>query len=162
MHDASPEPVYDRILAAGAIEPGDSVVVVGEGAAALIPGVLERIGDEGSVTVIEEHAEQLEALLEVCGDPRVSYLIGQEEVLPLPDATADAVLLHGAATEAHDLIELAHELGRVLRPGGRASLYEPDAASAAGTVEQGFGTAGLGQITTTTSGGGLFASAVKQ
>jgi ubiquinone/menaquinone biosynthesis C-methylase UbiE len=65
---------------------------------------LAQAGDE-DVVVIAPSAERLEELEREARDARVSFLIGEPDVLPLPDASVDAVL--GDGDEA--------ELRRVLR-----------------------------------------------
>jgi hypothetical protein len=73
---------------------------------ALLADALARAGDE-DIIVIAATAARLEQLEREARDPRVAYLIaiGEPDVLPLPDASVDAVL--GEGDEA--------ELRRVLR-----------------------------------------------
>jgi ubiquinone/menaquinone biosynthesis C-methylase UbiE len=72
--------------------------------AALLATALAEAGDE-DVIVIDPSSERLDLLEREVRDPRVLYLIGEPNVLPLPDASVDRVL--GAGVE--------HELRRVLR-----------------------------------------------
>lgn len=51
-------------------------------------------------------------------DPRVRYLPGRAEELPLADASCDAVLLSNVIHHVKDRDATTAELGRVLRPGG--------------------------------------------
>ena len=71
---------------------------------ALLGEALAQAGDE-DVIVLDLSASRLEELEREARDPRVSYLIGDPSVLPLPDASVDIAL--GAGVEA--------ELRRVLR-----------------------------------------------
>ena len=71
---------------------------------ALLGEALAQAGDE-DVIVLDLSASRLEELEREARDPRVSYLIGDPSVLPLPDASVDRAL--GAGVEA--------ELRRVLR-----------------------------------------------
>jgi hypothetical protein len=71
---------------------------------ALLGEALAQAGDE-DVIVLDLSASRLEELERGARDPRVSYLIGDPSVLPLPDASVDRAL--GAGVEA--------ELRRVLR-----------------------------------------------
>ncbi len=61
----------------------------------VVTGVLGRVGDE-DVVVLDESADRLELLLEGLADPRLWFMIGDAEVIPLPDGTADEVV--GAAS----------------------------------------------------------------
>ena len=70
----------------------------------LLGEALGQAGDE-ELVVLDPSAARLEEFERDYRDPRVSYLIGEPEVIPLPDAWVDAVL--GRGIEA--------ELARVLR-----------------------------------------------
>jgi ubiquinone/menaquinone biosynthesis C-methylase UbiE len=71
---------------------------------ALLPEALAAAGDE-DVVVVDASAARLEQLERQARDPRAFFLIGEPEILPLPDASVDAAV--GAAVE--------QELQRVLR-----------------------------------------------
>jgi ubiquinone/menaquinone biosynthesis C-methylase UbiE len=70
----------------------------------LLGEALAQAGDE-DVIVLDLSAARLEELEREARDPRVSYLIGDSSVLPLPDASVDRVIGHGVEAE----------LSRVLR-----------------------------------------------
>jgi SAM-dependent methyltransferase len=53
------------------------------------------------------------------------YLVGDAEVLPLPDASVDAAVLGSVLFHVADPGAVVDELARGLRPGGRLSLREP-------------------------------------
>ena len=88
-------------------------------------GALDRIGPDGSVLALDISVDCLEEVRAACDDGRVSYLVGSAEVLPLPDASVDAVLTRSVLIYVREKAEAAREFGRVLRPGGRVSLFEP-------------------------------------
>jgi ubiquinone/menaquinone biosynthesis C-methylase UbiE len=73
------------------------VLVVGADAG-VVSGVLERLGDE-DVVVLDGSAGRLHALLGQIADPRVWFMIGDAEVIPLPDGSADTVLGASASPE---------------------------------------------------------------
>jgi ubiquinone/menaquinone biosynthesis C-methylase UbiE len=60
---------------------------------------LERGGPDADVIVIDPSVPRLEALERSLADPRVWFLIGDGEVLPLPDASVDAVIGGGETAE---------------------------------------------------------------
>ncbi len=66
--------------------------------AGVVTGVLERLGDE-DVIVLDLAADRLTALLDQLGDPRVWFLVGDADVIPLPDGTADEVVGAAASPE---------------------------------------------------------------
>jgi hypothetical protein len=62
----------------------------------LLEEVLRRAGSDELVVAVASSAERLEELERVA-DPRVLYLIGDPDVLPLPDRFVDQVI--GAADD---------------------------------------------------------------
>ena len=57
-------------------------------------------------------------------DPRVRFLRGDAEALPLEDASVDGALCECALCTFPDKPAAAHELARVLRPGARLALSD--------------------------------------
>ena len=53
---------------------------------------LERMGEDEDVIVLDESAERLEVLEDEVADPRVWFMIGDAEVIPLPDGAVDEVV----------------------------------------------------------------------
>jgi ubiquinone/menaquinone biosynthesis C-methylase UbiE len=93
------------------------------------------------VIVIDWSVDALEHLRKTSAAPDVSYLIGEAEVLPLPDASVDAVRTSvppGAAAAA--------EYFRVIRQGGYVALGGPT-ASALNLGERVLGRAGFVEVT---------------
>jgi arsenite methyltransferase len=117
----------DRVLDGAHLERGDDVLDLGAGTGLLTFGAHERIGD-GWVYAVEPDVGALEELLRSAheiGAAGVMYLVGDAEVIPLPDASVDACVTRSVLMYVGDLSTVAAELFRVLRPGGRVSLYEP-------------------------------------
>jgi arsenite methyltransferase len=59
-----------------------------------------------------------------CLDARIQFVRGDAEDLPLPDASFDAVLCECSLCTFPDKPRAAAEIGRVLRPGGRAAISD--------------------------------------
>ena len=70
---------------------------------ALLVETLARAGDE-DVIVVEHSAGELERLERGVADPRVFYLIGDPDVLPLPDASVDATVGEGVEPELRRVV----------------------------------------------------------
>lgn len=117
----------ERVLEAAALQPGDTVLDVGAGLGLLTLAAHERIGD-GWVIAVDPSVGALEELLRLAHEARsngIMYLVGDAEVLPLPDASVDAAVLRSVLVHVADVEAAIGELARVLRPGGRLSLREP-------------------------------------
>lgn len=117
--------VRERVLDRARISAGDTVVDVGTGIGLLAIGALDRVGEEGDVLAVDISVDCLEELEREQPDPRFWYLIGSAEIVPLPDAFADAVLTRSVLIYVEDKGEAAREFARILVPGGRVSLFEP-------------------------------------
>jgi ubiquinone/menaquinone biosynthesis C-methylase UbiE len=78
------------------------------------------VAPDGDVVVIERSVDTLERLLETSTAPDVSYLVGEAQVLPLPDESVDLVRAAAGPT-----LEAAEEFFRILRVGGQVVLRGP-------------------------------------
>jgi arsenite methyltransferase len=132
--DAASVADVERVLEAAALRPGDTVLDVGAGLGLLTLAAHERIGD-GWVIAVDPSVGALEDLLRLAHAANASgimYLVGDAEVLPLPDASVDVAVLGAALSEVADPGAAVRELARVLRSGGRLSLREPLPGDGAG------------------------------
>jgi arsenite methyltransferase len=119
--------VRDRVLENARLQPGDDVLDLGAGTGLLTFGAQDRIGD-GWVFAVDPTVDALEELLRGAHEADmagVMYLLGDAEVIPLPDESVDACVTRSVLTYVADVDTAAAELHRVLRPGGRLSLCEP-------------------------------------
>jgi arsenite methyltransferase len=122
---ASLEDVRERVLERARLGDDDTVLDVGTGTGLLVFGALDRLGAEGSVIALDVSVDCLEELRANCDDSRVSYLVGDAEVLPLPNDSVDVVTTRSVLIYVRGKAEAAREFFRVLRPGGRVSIFEP-------------------------------------
>jgi ubiquinone/menaquinone biosynthesis C-methylase UbiE len=122
---ASLEETRERVLDRAWLEQDDTVLDVGTGTGLLVFGALDRLSAEGSVIALDVSVDCLEELRANCEDPRVSYLVGDAEVLPLPNDSVDVVTTRSVLIYVRGKAQAAREFFRVLRPGGRVSIFEP-------------------------------------
>jgi SAM-dependent methyltransferase len=117
--------VSERLVELLAPAPGESVVEVAAGpgdtgflaAPALLPGgrLLSTDGVAGMVEAAQRRAAELSI-------PNVEFAIADAASLPFDDGTFDGALCRFGVMLVPDCDTAAAELGRVLRPGGRAAV----------------------------------------
>jgi ubiquinone/menaquinone biosynthesis C-methylase UbiE len=99
-----------------------------------------------------------------CTAPNVFYLLGSADVLPLPDAEVDAILVPLSVADR----QAAAEFQRVLRSGGRVAVFEPDEERTDSALNLGerelqqiFRDAGFVEVTAASAQGRLYGTARK-
>jgi len=120
----------DRILEHAAIAEGERVLDVGCGDGLIAFGALDRVGEEGQVIFSDisqdllDHcrslAQQLQAL-ERCRFVRASA----EDLAVIATGSVDVVTTRSVLIYVQAKQQAFHELYRVLKPGGRLSIFEP-------------------------------------
>lgn len=95
-------------------------VDLGSGTGRFTPALAEAFG--GPLYGVEPADGMRQAAEAGSQHPRVSYLAGRAEAIPLPGATADFVLMFLSWHHVADKPAAAREIARVLKPGGRLIL----------------------------------------
>jgi arsenite methyltransferase len=123
-------PIRERVLDNARIRPGDVLLDVGSGDGLIAFGALERVGPEGRVLLSDisrdllRHAEALAT--ELGHTDRASVVEARaEDLSPIADATVDVVTTRSVLIYVDDKARAFREFHRVLRPGGRVSIFEP-------------------------------------
>ena len=123
-------PVRDTVLDRARLRPGDTLLDVGTGDGLIAFGALERLGPTGRVIFSDisqdllDHcrkAADAEGLLDRCR----FVLAGADRLTGVADASVDAVTTRSVLIYVKDKAAALWEFHRVLRPGGRVSLFEP-------------------------------------
>lgn len=117
---ASQQALYDLVVAALGIGPGDRVLEVGSGRGLGARRVLGR--GPALVRGVDLVPEQVARAAEANDDPRVAFVQGASDDLPFPDGSFDALLSVEAAQHFEDVPGFARESARVLAPGGRFAV----------------------------------------
>jgi ubiquinone/menaquinone biosynthesis C-methylase UbiE len=119
------ERTRDRVLDGAMISPGDAVLDLGAGTGLLALGAVPRVGEDGDVYALDPSVDALEELRDAADAPQLWYLVGDAEVLPLPDRFVDVAVTRSVLIHVAHVEQAIGELRRVIRPRGRISLFEP-------------------------------------
>lgn len=123
-------PIRDRVLENARIADGDVVLDVGGGDGLIAFGALDRVGDTGSVLLTDISPDLVAHASRVADDlgesERMSLVVARAEGLePIEDLSVDVVTTRSVLIYVEDKGAAFRAFHRVLRPGGRLSLFEP-------------------------------------
>ena len=123
-------PVRDRVLDNARVAAGDTVLDVGTGDGLIAFGALARVGEGGRIILSDisqdllDHVRDLATQMGVLD--RCRFVRAPAEALsPIADASVDVVTTRSVLIYVADKRRAFAEFCRVLRPGGRISLFEP-------------------------------------
>jgi SAM-dependent methyltransferase len=123
-------PLRQRVLDNAQIVPGEVVLDVGAGDGLIAFGALDRVGVDGRVIVSDvsddllSHARSLATELGVEG--RMSFVrAAAEDLSVVADASVDVLTTRSVLIFVDDKAAAFRAFHRVLRPGGRLSIFEP-------------------------------------
>src|SRR5258707_10981058 len=120
----------DRILEHAAITEGEIVLDVGCGDGLIAFGALDRVGEEGLVIFSDisqdllDHCRSLVEPLQVLDRCRF-VCAPAEDLAPIATGSVDVVTTRSVLIYVQAKQQSLHELYRVLKPGGRLSIFEP-------------------------------------
>lgn len=109
-------------VSAAGLRPGEVVLDLGSGAGLDVLLAARAVGDDGHVVGVDMTPEMIgraEDNARRLGLHNVSFVHGEIEALPLPDAFADVILSNCVINLSPDKAQVFREAHRVLRPGGR-------------------------------------------
>ncbi|MBC8145762.1 MAG: class I SAM-dependent methyltransferase [bacterium] len=120
----------DKLLDNAEIEEGNVLLDVGTGTGLISIGALERVGGAGRVLFSDistdclEHCRSLTEELEM--SDRAEFIEADvEDLAAIPDASVDVVTSRSVIIYVKKKRRAFEEFFRVLKPGGRLSMFEP-------------------------------------
>ncbi|MFQ5399034.1 MAG: class I SAM-dependent methyltransferase [Anaerolineae bacterium] len=122
-------PIRDRVLDHAALQEGETLLDVGCGDGLIAFGALERL-NAGRVIfgdISQDLLDHVSALARQMGvSSRCQFLqVAADDLSPIADASVDVVTTRSVLIYVEDKAEAFREFHRVLKPGGRISLFEP-------------------------------------
>lgn len=121
--------IRNRVLRGGRLRGGQDVLDVGAGTGLLALEACRRVGHSGRVVALDISRSALrECRQQSDSKEPVAFLhlvVGSALHLPFRDRCFDAVLTRSVLIYLIDKPAVVRGLYRVLRPGGRASIFEP-------------------------------------
>jgi len=123
-------PVRDTVLDKAQLKPGDTVLDVGAGDGLIAFGALERLSPSGHVIftdISQDLLDHCRAAAAAEGQlDRCSFVLASADSLTaITDCRVDVVTTRSVLIYVKDKAAALREFHRVLRPGGRVSVYEP-------------------------------------
>ena len=123
-------PIRDTVLDKARLRSGDTLLDVGTGDGMIAFGALERLGPEGRVIFSDISSDLLDhcrtAATQEGLAARCEFVLASADALEgIADQSADVVTTRSVLIYVKDKAAAFAEFLRVLRPGGRVSLFEP-------------------------------------
>ncbi|MFG1994036.1 class I SAM-dependent methyltransferase [Actinoplanes sp. NPDC048988] len=126
-HAPGLEAFRDGVLDRADLEPGDTVLDVGCGTGLIAFGALERLGPDGRVIFSDISQDLLDECRRRAGDDDRCRFVRADasDLSAIPDGEVDVVTTRSVLIYSEQRAAAFAEFHRVLRPGGRLSIFEP-------------------------------------
>ncbi len=121
--------VRDRVLREAKLRPGERIVDIGAGTGLLALEARRRLRESGYVLALDISFDALSECRRHADSTQQGVSVGCTVAdalqLPLADQSVDVVLMRSVLIYLADKQAGSRELYRVLKPGGRVSIFEP-------------------------------------
>jgi len=126
-HAPELEALRDGVLDRADLQPDDVLLDVGTGTGLIAFGALSRLGPDGRVIFSDISADVLDVCRRTAGDDDRCRFVqaSADDLAGIPDASVDVVTTRSVLIYLKRKDAAFAEFRRVLRPGGRLSLFEP-------------------------------------
>ncbi|TMK76644.1 MAG: class I SAM-dependent methyltransferase [Actinobacteria bacterium] len=123
-------PIRRRVIEGAAIRKGEVVLDVGAGDGLIAFGALPLVGDRGRVIFSDVSQELLDVSRGLAGEldalDRCEFVLARAEDLgPIADESVDVVTTRSVVIYLKEKQRAFETFHRVLKPGGRLSMFEP-------------------------------------
>jgi arsenite methyltransferase len=123
-------PIRNRVLDNANVHSDDVLLDVGAGDGLIAFGALERVGPGGRVIASDVSSDLLEVCRALAADAaeldRMSFVVaGADDLGPIASESVDVVTTRSVLIYVADKEAAFRSFHRVLRPGGRVSIFEP-------------------------------------
>jgi arsenite methyltransferase len=123
--NATLEHIRDHVVAGAQLGPGHRVLDLGAGTGLITAAAAATVGPTGQVLALDPSAGALQQIDVTKLAGPVGRVVADAHHLPIAAASLDAVCARSVLIYLADLPRAVAELGRVLRVGGRLSVFEP-------------------------------------
>ncbi len=121
--------VRDIVLDRARLKKGDIIIDIGTGTGLLAFGAYERLENTGKVILSDAFTDCLEECKNIAGECRIKdkleFLQSDASDIKLPDNSVDVVVMRSVLVHIPDKLTSIKEFFRILKKGGRISIFEP-------------------------------------
>lgn len=130
--------VRDKILTRADIQPGDVLLDIGTGTGLLAFGAYDILKNSGKIIasdIAEDCLVECKKIADACGINDMEFIHTDINGLKLDDSSVDVAVTRSVLVHIQDKLPAVKEIYRILKPGGRISIFEPIISSNTKTCE---------------------------
>lgn len=121
--------IRDKILDKSRLKEGETIIDIGTGTGMLAFGAYKKLKGKGRIIAsdaFEDCLEECKKEARALGiENEITFLQSDATTIKLPDNSVDVVVIRSVLMHLIDKPKAISEFYRVLRPGGRVSMFEP-------------------------------------